>query len=405
MNNVIIIGGGASGLAAAISAAKNGASVLIIEHRDRVGKKILSTGNGKCNLTNEHITPRHYYCNQNDFPWKVVSNFDKDKTLDFFTDIGLTYKKQNGYIYPRCGQASAVLDLLRAECDSLGVKTLCNTNVTKIKYCDNNFSIYTDDSVLKSDKIILAMGGKSHRSTGSDGSGYRLLNATPHKFTSVLPALTAIISKDTYFKSVSGVRCDGNIAFYVDGSKMYEESGELQFNDYGLSGIPVFDGSRFISRGLNENKRCFVTLDLYPERSQPELIAYLIKKIELNSKFIAEQQLIGFLNKKLAACILKLSGINLNLPSDKLSEKDISNITEKIKSLKAEIINVKSFDYAQVTTGGVVTDGVSCDTLESKYIKGLYIVGEMLNVDGMCGGYNLQFAWSSGILAGIDSAK
>ena len=404
MNNVIIIGGGASGLCAAVMAAKNGATVRVIEHKDRVGKKILMTGNGRCNLTNEDISPGKYYSDETGFAWQVISNFDLENTFDFFEYSGITYKSKNGYIYPRCAQASVVLDLLRAKCRELGVRILCDMDVEKINYDDHNFTIYANEQILKSDRLILALGGKSYKKTGSDGSGYKLLKNTPHKFSPMLPALTGLISKDDFFKMIAGVRCDGKVSFFINNKNFYCETGEIQFTEYGLSGIPVFNGSRYISQALNKKEKCCVSIDLFPEKSEDEVRLLLKEKIKLNPGYIISEQLNGFLNKKISLCILKILKINQNKPSCDISENEIRIITEKIKNLKTDIINVKSFDTAQITTGGVLTKDISPDTLESKFIKGLYITGEMLDVDGMCGGYNLQFAWSSGALAGKNAA-
>lgn len=405
MNNVIIIGGGAAGLTAAINAAGNGASVTVLEHKDRVGKKILNTGNGRCNITNDIMSPDKYYGDESSFAWRVISECGNREALNFFSGLGVTYKNRDGYIYPRSEQASSVLDLLRAACAALKVNIVCDSDIKKIDFQDNDFSVETSKGAFKSDRLILAAGGMSYSSTGSDGSAYKFLKGTLHRITPMVPALTGLISCEKIFKSIAGVRCFADVGFTVGSREVYRESGELQLTDYGCSGIPIFNGSRFVSRGLYEHKKCYIDVDFMPEYSIDNITATILENISSNPSFTAYEMLIGMINKKIAQFILKRSGIERSVLSGSLKEKDVNKIVFNIKNFNTEIIKVNSFDRAQVTCGGVVTDDICPDTLESKHIKGLYIIGEMLDVDGMCGGYNLQFSWSTGILAGRHSAK
>ena len=401
MKQVAIIGGGAAGMLAAISAKRNGASVVIYEHTDRIGKKILATGNGKCNFSNENMFLEAYYSGNMKLVETVLSKFSVDSTTKFFQELGMEVKNKGGYLYPVSEQASTVLDLLRYEIESQEIKVLLNTNVLRViplkeeqKWCiDSNLGKY------KYDAVIIATGGKASPKTGSDGSGYQYAKKLGHTIVKPLPSLVQLIGAGNYFKSIAGVRIEAKVQLVINDKLAKEEYGEVQLTDYGVSGIPIFQISHEATRALDQAKDVIVKLDLIPYLKQEELNLYIRNRIENNSKKTVEQFFTGIMNKKIIWMMLKKHKIAMesritSIPIDKLAQ-----IFYELKSWSVLIIGTKSFDMAQVCQGGVSAAEIN-DNLESKCHAGLYFAGEVIDVDGICGGYNLQWAWSSGFVAG-----
>lgn len=400
-----IIGGGASGLAAAIEAARAGAQVTIIEHMDRVGKKILSTGNGRCNLTNLRMESDCFRSSQKSFPMKVIEGFPVEETLEFFGILGIVPKNRNGYIYPNSDQASSVLDVLRSETSHLGVEVLLSCHVKEIREGDHGgFAILTDQGRVDTDALILAAGSKAAPATGSDGSGYELAKSLGHTLIKPLPALVQLRCQGSMYKQLAGIRTDASICLTIDGKKTAEDRGELQLTDYGLSGIPVFQVSRFAARALDEGKKVRAYIDFMPEWEAKDAFYLLRKRADMVGYKPAEELFTGMLNKKLGAVLLKLAGISPEKKVGELSGKQIAKLLGQLKEYEAIVMSVNPFANAQVCCGGVDTRQVDPSTMESKIRKDLYLAGEILDVDGICGGYNLQFAWSSGVLAGRSAA-
>ena len=370
----------------AIQAKKNNNSVLIIEHNDRVGKKILSTGNGRCNLTNmncrvdlfdanpEGIYP-YFSSGDKAFIESVIGHSDCNDTLDFFNSLGLLFEIKNGYVYPRSGQASSVLDALRLTCEKLGVEFIINYQPMSIIKDDKGFNI--DDSYY-SKKLVIATGGNSASKTGSDGSGFELAKAFGHTVVKPRPALCGINCSDKYFKKLAGVRNDSTVRLIDDGHEVIRAFGNLQFNDYGLSGIPVFQISSEYGRLQGSISNLTISVDLLPEFSDKELFE-AVK---------ANPDLLGILNKKLAGVVLSQS----NGSAD--------SIVKTIKNFIVSPVSLRSFEESQVTAGGVSTDKINPETMESRLVNGLYFAGEIIDVNGICGGYNLQWAWSTAMIAG-----
>lgn len=398
----MIIGGGASGLTAGIGAARQGASVTILEHMDRVGKKILSTGNGRCNMTNLAMDENCYRCSRQDFPMKVINRFSVWDTLTFFDELGIMAKSKNGYIYPNSEQASAVLDALRLETERLGVRVVTGCHVRRLRRKKNGrFLAETDQGTFDGDALILATGSKAAPVTGSDGSGYELAAGFGHRVIRPLPALVQLRCGGKYFKQLAGVRCEAKVTLQSEGRTLAEDHGELQLTDYGISGIPTFQVSRFASAALADGKSVHALLDFLPQKTEQETREFLRLRAEAMKDRKTCDFLTGVLHKKLSAVLLKLSGIPADILTGEVRKEQWERLAVRLKAFDAEVTATNSFEQAQVCCGGVDTAQVHSDTLESRLVPGLYLVGELLDVDGICGGYNLQWAWSTGMLAGI----
>jgi len=395
---------------AAITAAENGADVTILEHMPRVGKKILSTGNGKCNMTNLALTPSCYRCSQEDFPMKVIGAFPVEDTLSFFRRLGVVTTDRNGYVYPASGQAQTVLDALREKADSLGIQTVLECETEKIIKTKQGFEVKTGKGSFSGDFLILAAGSMAASSTGSDGSGYALAKSLGHRIKKPLPALVQLKCRGDFFKAIAGVRTEAKVELYTLGKHgerdklLAADQGELQLTDYGISGIPVFQVSRFAAEALDQKKRMLAVLDFFPQCGEEAFFDMLREQ----RKYLADREASGFLNgifhKKLAALFLKVAGIRGERPVKSLTDKELWAMTEAARAGAVEVLAVNPFDKAQVCMGGVRTSEVEAATMESKLVPDLYFAGEILDVDGICGGYNLQWAWSSGHLAGVSAA-
>lgn len=399
---VIIVGAGASGLTAAIQAARQGASVTVLEHTAKPGKKLLSTGNGKCNLTNFILPEGAYRGGQQSFVKRVLENVTVEQTLEFFRDIGLVFTDRNGYVYPNSGQASSVLEALLFELDHLGVSIITDCQVEEIR---KDLSLVTSKGKKRADALILAAGSMAAPKTGSDGSGYELAKTLGHKIIKPLPALVQLRCREKWYKQAAGVRTEASVTLKIDGKTVAADGGELQFTDYGISGIPVFQVSRFAARGIDAGQQVTADLDFLPSmdfNSTRQLLSERVKRLGYRP---AEEFLNGVLNHKLARILIKEAGIMNEAIVKDISPVQINKLASAIKGLKTVILASNSFDQAQVCSGGIDTREVDPDTMESKLINGLYLAGEILDVDGICGGYNLQWAWSCGILAGTCAGR
>lgn len=405
-----VIGGGASGMMAAITAARDGAKVTLLESGERVGKKILATGNGKCNLGNLNLSAKDYYGASKEWIAQCLSRFDEEETIRFFQGIGLMLKEKNGYLYPLSEQASSVLDVLRAELSSVGVEVITQAKVRKVEPCDDgHFLVCTDEAEYHFDKVVVACGSKAAPKTGSDGSGYKIAKKLGHDVVGVVPALVQLKCEENFFKEIAGVRVDAKLT--IDGGynagEVISERGELQLTDYGISGIPVLQLSRqvnYILRDFGRDGSVPVMIDFLPDMSAEEVEQlYAVRKL-LQTDRTVEEFFTGMLNKKLMLLFIKLAGLRRETPVGEANEDKLRTVFDLCKNFRVSVIGSNSYDNAQVCAGGVDTAQVNTN-MESLLVPGLYFAGEILDVDGRCGGYNLQWAWCSGYLAGHGAAN
>ncbi len=383
---IVVAGGGASGLMAAIAAARKGAAVTILEQNDRPGKKICATGNGKCNLTNIEMPLDAHRGTHPKLVQEALNQLSVQDTIRFFSGLGIYTVNRNGYLYPHSGQAQSVVDVLCMEAKNLGVKIKTNEKVTGI-YREDTWKVRTQGWSYEADAVILANGSKASNIAGSDGSGYALAKMLGHHVVKPLPALTALRCSGKTFASWAGVRIEGEVTLCINGIPLKSEKGELQLTGYGDSGIPVLQLSRYAIRALHENCDVSLLLDFLPEFPM-ESIPVFLENRRKNCPYKNEKELlIGLFPDKLIRVLT--------------AQKDL---VSAIKEFPLTVTDGMPFEQAQVCSGGVDTSEVEESTMESRLVPGIYFAGELLDIDGTCGGYNLQWAWSSGVCAGSHAA-
>ncbi len=395
-----IIGGGASGLMSAIISCNGKNEVTIYEKNNKCGKKLLITGNGRCNYFNDDFTINHYNSNNIDILENIINEDNKNIILDIFNSIGIVPRVLNNYYYPISNQSSTIQQALITEAKLRGVKFIYDTEITNITY-DNKFIIHTNSNKYYADKLVLATGSKSAPKTGSDGLGYKLAKEFGHSIITPLPSLVQLIGNEKYFKDWAGVRSDVRVTLYENDKYVKEVSGEIQLTDYGVSGICIFQLSSKIVRGLYNKNREVIEINFLPWLDE-NINSYFDKRSNLLKNRSILELLDGLLNYKLVNLILKKNKIDSNKLYSELTSLEKNNLFDDLVRFKLEIIDNKGFEFSQVTSGGIPLDEININTMESKKQKDLYIVGELLDVNGECGGYNLGFAWLSGILAGKD---
>lgn len=400
--DIAVIGAGASGMVAAIASARAGARVCLIEANSRVGRKILETGNGRCNLSHTPIDGSEYRGSGAGRIKSFLERFGIDETLSFFRDIGLLTRERDGYIYPYSETASSVLDVLRYAVENIGIELYTDKRIDKINRVSGGFDI----GRLHADRVIVSTGGSADPASGSDGSGYKLVRDLGLKIVHPLPALVKVRTREQKDMSVTaGVRAKGVVSVITE-ECIASDRGEIQFTRDGLSGIPVFNVSRFISRAISEGRDVKLVLDLMPDMSISDIESYVTGLTETCSTRLRsiDEILAGVLHKKINTYICKRIGIGINSPAGDMTRKQISRYAGTIKSLEYDIESVYGFEQAQVTAGGVDFDEVD-DDLQSIKVPGLYLTGEIMDIDGPCGGYNLQWAWTSGYIAGSSAGR
>lgn len=400
--DVIVIGAGAAGMTAAISAARQGAKVALLEHMEQAGKKILATGNGKCNFTNRVQGLECYRGQDPAFVLPVLEQFGLERTLDFFREIGVFPKeKRGGYFYPASGQASCVRQALVQELLFRKVDCYYGVGLRSIKKEKDRFWYDTKEGQYQSRICIIATGGKAAKKTGSDGSGFKYITEFGHHLTAIVPALVQMQGKQSFLKELAGIRADSVLSLYIDEKLICKEPGELQLTEFGLSGIPAFQVSRYALLALHAGQRVYASIDFAPEQSHRELEAYVTGWQKRRGGCLVGDCLPGLVNQKLIPVLLKEAGLEHNTALHSCGSKDVRRLATCIKGLHVDIIGSKSFDQAQACAGGVDTSQLNPKTMESKLVRGLYFAGEVVDIDGACGGYNLQWAWSSGWVAGF----
>lgn len=386
MKKVIIIGSGVSGLVSAINCKTDNNEVLVLEKNSFSGKKILVTGNGRCNFLNDDFTKEHFHSVVNNDIAKIITLENKLKVLTFIRSLGIETKMKNGYYYPFTNKASTIRDALYEEALKLGCEFKFDYEVFDIKKKDDKFIINED---LQADILIMSSGGKAYPKTGSDGSSYILLEKLGHSITNLYPSLVQIETEDKYLKELDGVRTDAIVSIY-DGDKLIKsEMGELQLTSYGVSGICIFNLSRYVN--ILDNPIIRINYMTYTKDYKNYILSLKDNKIYEVLKRIV--------NEKITEVILKLCGIDKNKLKSELSDNELNNLINQLTSFKLEVFGTKSFDNSQVTMGGVDVNEINIETFESKIIPNLLLEGELLDVDGDCGGYNISFAILSALIA------
>ncbi len=397
-----IIGGGASGMVAALRAAENpDCQVLLLERQARVGRKLQATGNGRCNLTNLHALEGGYHGDSPAFSRFALERLSPPKTLEWFLGLGLlTVAEPSGRVYPFSDQANSVVDVLRfaLEKPNIALKTGCE--VQRVRREANRFRVETDGEAFLCDKLIVACGGLAGTKLGGSMSGYKLLRALGHRCTRLRPTLVQLKTDWPGVAALKGVRAECRAEIYRDGVLWSESAGEIQFTECGLSGPVVFEVSRDVCQGKGD-WRC--RLDLLPQLPVQELEEMLLARRKTNLN--AGELFTGILHNRLGRVLVQETGIGLNTPIAQLPEEAFVRAAANAKRFAVHLTEPLGMDSAQVTAGGIVTEEFDETTMESRLVPGLYACGEVLDVDGDCGGYNLQWAWSSGSLAGQSAGR
>lgn len=403
--DILVAGGGAAGIMAALTATENGkGKIFIIEKMGQLGKKILATGNGKCNYTNYYQAKECYRGNDVSFAWKALQKFGYKETISLFKSYGIIPYDRDGYVYPLPGQASCVRYILERELKSTKVVINKEEKITDVSIHRKNgrqdgFIVVTGNNKYFTQKLIIATGGKAGAVHGSDGSGYSLAKSLGHSVITPFAALTSCIICGKYTKDWAGVRTKGTVrAYNSKGKLLCENTGELQFVAQGISGIPVFQVSRYISEEIVKGRKPYLTIDIMPLYSEEEIIASLLCRKKKNGSI--GDIFTGMLHNKLAAALLKFCDISIKRQAAGLTKDEASHIAAVMKNWRLEVKDTGGFEKAQVTGGGIPASEINAETMESKICPGLYFAGEVIDVDGICGGYNLQWAWTSGYIAG-----
>lgn len=394
MTDVVIVGGGASGMAAAISAKRTvpSCSVVLLEAADRVGKKLLVTGNGRCNLTALQVTPERYHGDRA-FARQTLSRFSNEDAMAFFRSLSLRLTEENGKVFPYSLQAASVVDTLRFACDEAGVETRCNAPVTDLVRQKNGFLLETELTDFAAKRVIWAVGSPAGTRYSAE-SLYAPLVSLGHRLTPLLPAIVQVRTNTDTIRPLKGIKVNADVSAFAADKLLRKESGEVLFAEYGISGPPVLQISRLVSSGECDR----ILLDLIPDCGEEELLSELLARLEACKAREDNEFLTGFLNKRLGQTLLRLA-------SAKRTPEGMRTLARLIKNFPLTPRGVTGWQHAQVAAGGLDTRDFDPLTLASKRVAGLYATGEVLNVDGDCGGFNLQWAWSSGVLAGRHAAR
>ena len=401
MRRVAIIGAGASGLVCAIEAARKGLHVTLFEKNSKVGRKILATGNGRCNISNEKITITRYHGEFPSFAKEALRRFDTFTCKAYFRTLGLEMREgEEGRLYPMSHQASSVVDMLLHEARSLHVNIALECEVSKIEPKGVEFSLHVNDSTQTFDACVIATGSVAMPTLGSSGSGYVFAKALGHSVIEPYPSLVQFICDEPYLKEASGVKVDAGVELYIANQKRQSVQGDLLFTAYGLSGSAILDISRAASKAFVEGESVHVVLDLLPNLSREALTSLLQKRLAFAKDKSLTLWLEGIIPKKLAHFIVENTKLIHIKEASALGAKEMKKLVFALKALRLHVNATKGFESAEVCAGGVDVRELDAKNLMSKKIKNLYFCGEVLDVDGDCGGFNLHFAWASGYLVG-----
>ncbi|MBQ4105313.1 MAG: aminoacetone oxidase family FAD-binding enzyme [Clostridia bacterium] len=403
--DIAIVGGGASGLFCAVMVKSRAPQlkVAILERQDRVGRKLLVTGNGRCNLTNLHLTSDNYHGSFDGID-SLLEMCPPSLIVSLFEDLGLlTYAESDGRVYPLSKQANSVLDILRLNCESFGVRTLCDYDVSDIKANTNGFSIINSKGEkISSERVVIATGNNASPTTGADNSIFSVLQKLGHTVTPLYPALCPVAVKSPHLKSLKGVRASGLASIIKNGIVVKKEYGEIQFTEKALSGICLFN----LSRVANTEKDTQISLSLLPDYNFSQIFELLKqKKTKLNKSATAQDLFVGVFNRMIGNAILKESGISPGTITTDISDQELKKISSLINDWRFDVVPSTDFSKAQVTAGGILGDEITPETMMSRKVNNLYILGEAIDCDGDCGGMNLQFAFASAYCAACDLTK
>ena len=397
-----IIGGGASGMAAALAAAENGNNqILLFERQARLGRKLSATGNGRCNLTNLHANEGGYHGNSPEFARYALDTYDVANTLAWFQGMGLfTVAEDSGRVYPYSDQANSVVDVLRFALEKPNIRVVTAFEVAKVRKTNDGFVVEGAEGSYRCDKLIVACGGLAGTKLGGSMSGYQILRGFGHKTTRLRPALVQLKTSWGGIAALKGVRANCVAQILHDGEEFSQSRGEIQFTEYGLSGPVIFEISRDVCQGRGQ---WLCRLDLLPDVAEEDLKSELLRR--RNTNLTVDDLLTGILHNRLGRVLTKAAGLRGNDAAASLREHEIAEVCRLVKGFEVPLTESLGMDSAQVTAGGILTDGFDPQTMESRLVPGLYACGEVLDIDGDCGGYNLQWAWSSGRCAGHAAGK
>lgn len=403
--HIIVIGAGPSGIMAAITAAKNRKRVLLVDHNDKIAKKLYATGNGRCNFTNEYMDVSCYHGDR-ELIDHTLAMFNEKDCIRFFHELGILPKSKNGYVYPNSEQATSVVKALEMELVTLGVDIGLQANVQGIERRKNDFIIQIDDEDYRCQKLIIATGLRATPNLGSDGSLLDMIKALGHSLNPVLPSLCGFYCEGIDFKQTAKVRQDGCLTLLVDEQILESNSGEIQFADYGISGIPMFQLSSNAAKALHDKRKVEIEINLLPEFKHEDLVlelryCYLMKG---DTSTIGDVWN-GLIVDKLCDAFIKPYGYKSTDIIAELGEEVFEKLADAITKTRVVVNKPRDYEFAQVCTGGIPVSEINYRTLESNIIPDMYFAGELIDVDGICGGYNLQWAFASGYVAGDQAGR
>ncbi len=408
---VLVVGAGASGMMAGIMAARGGRRVLLVEKKERPGKKLLATGNGRCNYTNQRQEPWCYRSQSPERAWEILQSFDPERTVAWFREIGILPGNRQGYLYPASFQAASLLRALEREMDRLGVALHREESVERIERRRNfkgtweeGYVVVTDRGKYLAEKVIVSTGGMASPAHGSTGDGYGFLEQFSLEMVPLHPALCSLVTEKAIAKRWAGNRVQGKVSLMAEGTLLAQDRGEIQLVSQGISGIPVFQVSRYAASALAEGRRVTLCLDSMPDWDGEKLLAELKRRIRWNGSQSAGDLLEGMLPDRLSGVLIRGSGLSCSDRAEEISEDGLERLAGRIKNYEMDILGVAGFEKAQTTAGGISLSEVDPGTMEVVKAPGIYLTGELLDVDGICGGYNLQWAWTTGYLAGRGAA-